>query len=133
MVTPDRNFRAIDPRVRIGHFRRCVSPSYRAQHMGKSGSSPPPAGSTGLFHAAILYPDRATLGDALRRLLANNIPPDVAIVHGVREALFLRNPDDNGLELYCDRLEAESPRNPAGSIAMFRRPFDLDALLRDTR
>ena len=167
MVTPDRNFRAIDPRVRIGHLHLKVSDLERSlafyrgvlgfelmqrwgtqaafisagayhHHIGLNtweslGGSPPPAGSTGLFHAAILYPDRETFGDALRRLLAANIPLEGASDHGVSEALYLRDPDDNGLELYRDRPEAEWPRNPDGSIAMFTRPLDLAALLRDAR
>jgi len=92
---------------------------------------PPPAGSTGLFHVAILYPDRATLGDAFRRLLAAKVSLDGASDHGVSEALYLRDPDQNGLELYRDRPNHEWPRNPDGSIAMFTRPLDLDALLRE--
>ena len=92
---------------------------------------PPPPGSTGLFHVAILYPDRATLGDALRRLMAAKVPLEGASDHGVSEALYLRDPDQNGLELYRDRPRDEWPRNPDGSIAMFTRPLDLDVLLRD--
>lgn len=95
------------------------------------GGSPPPRGTTGLFHVAIAYPDRATLGDALRRLLAAKIPLEGASDHGVSEALYLRDPDQNGLELYRDRPRDEWPRNPDGSIAMFTRPLDLDVLLRD--
>jgi len=97
------------------------------------GGPPPPPGITGLFHVAILYPDRAALGDALRRLLAANIPLDGASDHGVSEALYLRDPDQNGLELYRDRPKEEWPRNPDDSIVMFTRPLDLDALLRDAK
>ena len=97
------------------------------------GGSPPPPGSTGLFHVAILYPDRARLGDALRRLLAAKIPLEGASDHGVSEALYLRDPDQNGLELYRDRPKEEWPHNPDGSIAMDTRPLDLDALLRDAK
>jgi catechol 2,3-dioxygenase len=86
-----------------------------------------------LFHVAILYPDRARLGDALRRLLAAKIPLEGASDHGVSEALYLRDPDQNGLELYRDRPKEEWPHNPDGSIAMDTRPLDLDALLRDAR
>ena len=93
------------------------------------GGSPPPAGTTGLFHLAVLYPDRATLGDALRRLLAAKVPLEGASDHGVSEALYVRDPDQNGVELYRDRPEHEWPRNPDGSIAMFTHPLDLDALL----
>lgn len=75
----------------------------------------------------------ATLGDAARRLLAAKIPLDGASDHGVSEALYLRDPDQNGLELYRDRPKDEWPRNPDGSIAMFTRPLDLDALVRDAQ
>jgi catechol 2,3-dioxygenase len=95
------------------------------------GGSPPPPGTTGLFHVAIIYPDRTTLGDALRRLLAAKIPLDGASDHGVSEALYLHDPDENGIELYRDRPKEEWSRNPDGSIAMSTRPLDLDALLRD--
>jgi catechol 2,3-dioxygenase len=96
------------------------------------GGPPPAPGTTGLFHVAILYADRATLGDALRRLRAANIELVGASDHGVSEALYLRDPDDNGVELYRDRPRQEWPRTPDGSLAMFTRPLDIDALLRDT-
>src|SRR5437868_13229184 len=95
------------------------------------GGSPPPAGTTGLFHLAILYPDRASLGDALRRLLAARIPLDGASDHGVSEALYLHDPDANGIELYRDRPKEELPPDSDGSIAMSTHPLDLDALLRE--
>jgi catechol 2,3-dioxygenase len=93
------------------------------------GGSPPPRGTTGLYHLAILYPDRATLAGALRRLLAAGIRLDGASDHGVSEALYLRDPDDNGVELYRDRPEHEWPRAPDGSIAMTTGPLDVQALL----
>ena len=93
--------------------------------------SPPPRGSTGLFHTAILYPSRATLADALRRILAADISLDGASDHGVSEALYLRDPDQNGVELYRDRPQDEWPRNPDGSLAMVTRPLDVEALLKD--
>jgi catechol 2,3-dioxygenase len=93
------------------------------------GGSPPPPGSTGLFHTAILYPTRAALADALRRLVAAGVPLDGASDHGVSEALYLRDPDQNGVELYRDRPEAEWPRTDDGSLAMHTRRLDLDALL----
>lgn len=93
------------------------------------GGSPPPPGTTGLYHLAILYPNRAQLADALRRLIEAGIALDGASDHGVSEALYLRDPDDNGVELYCDRPEAEWPRAADGSLAMFTRPLDLQALL----
>ena len=97
------------------------------------GGSPPPNGTTGLFHLAILYPNRATLGDALRRLIAAKIPLDGASDHGVSEALYLRDPDENGVELYRDRPREEWPRTAEGELAMFTQPLDLEALLRDAR
>ena len=167
MFTPEKEFRPIDPQVRIGHVHLKVSDLERSlgfycgvlgfelmqrwgreaafisaggyhHHIGLNtweslGGSPPPPGSTGLFHVAILYPDRAKLGDALRRLLAAKIPLEGASDHGVSEALYLRDPDQNGLELYRDRPKEEWPHNPDGSIAMDTRPLDLDALLRDAK
>ena len=93
------------------------------------GGSPPPPGSTGLYHTAILYPTRPALADALRRLIAAGIPLDGASDHGVSEALYLRDPDQNGVELYRDRPEAEWPRSGDGSLAMHTRRLDVDALL----
>jgi len=91
--------------------------------------SPPPKGSTGLYHIAILYPTRAQLADALRRLMAAGIQLDGASDHGVSEALYLRDPDGNGVELYWDRPEKGWPREADGSLSMFTRPLDLHALL----
>jgi catechol 2,3-dioxygenase len=93
------------------------------------GGSPPPAGSTGLFHTAILYPTRASLADALRRLIAAKIPLDGASDHGVSEALYLRDPDQNGVELYWDRPENEWPRDANGGLAMTTGRLDLNNLL----
>ena len=95
----------------------------------KSGN-PPAHGTTGLFHTAILYPTRAALADALRRVIAAGITLDGAADHGVSEALYLRDPDENGMELYRDRPEADWPRDEEGKLAMFTRPLDLDDLLR---
>jgi catechol 2,3-dioxygenase len=93
------------------------------------GGSPPPPGTTGLFHAAILYPTRADLADAVRRVLSAGIELDGASDHGVSEAVYLRDPDGNGLELYWDRPESEWPREADGTLTMFTRPLDLDDLL----
>ncbi|HEX8910750.1 MAG TPA: VOC family protein [Humisphaera sp.] len=93
------------------------------------GGSPPPAGTTGLFHTAILYPDRKQLADALRRVLAAGVQIDGAADHGVSEAIYLRDPDQNGVELYRDRPPEEWPRTATGELAMYSRPFDLQALL----
>ncbi len=93
------------------------------------GGSPPPPGSTGLFHTAILYPGRADLADALRRLIAAGIELDGASDHGVSEALYLRDPDQNGVELTWDRPQSEWPRDGVGGLAMFTARLDLHALL----
>ena len=87
--------------------------------------SPPPPGTTGLYHLAILYPTRPALADALRRLLDNNIPLEGAADHGVSEALYLRDPDGNGVELYWDRPQDQWPRTPDGGVSMYTRPLDL--------
>jgi catechol 2,3-dioxygenase len=93
------------------------------------GGRPPPAGSTGLYHVAILYPTRAALADALRRLVAAGIELDGAADHGVSEALYLRDPDNNGVELYWDRPREMWPRDSQGGLAMYTRPLDLEDLL----
>ena len=93
------------------------------------GGSAPPAGTTGLYHVAILYSSRATLAGALRRLIANGVALDGASDHGVSESLYLHDPDDNGVELYRDRPKDMWPRTPDGALAMFTRPLDLRALL----
>lgn len=95
------------------------------------GGSPPPPGTTGLYHLAILYPTRGALADALRRLVEAEIPLEGASDHGVSEALYLRDPDGNGIELYRDRPEREWPRDAEGKIVMFTRPLDVEALLRE--
>ena len=92
---------------------------------------PPPANCTGLYHLAILYPTRATLADALRRLTAASIALDGASDHGVSEALYLRDPDENGVELYWDRPKELWPRGPNGEQAMFTVPLDPDNLLKE--
>lgn len=92
---------------------------------------PPRPGTTGLFHTAILYPDRKALADAVRRLSEAGIPIDGASDHGVSMAVYLRDPDQNGVELYYDRPRSEWPRNSDGDLAMFTRQLDLDALLGD--
>lgn len=94
------------------------------------GGSPPPRGTTGLFHTAILYPERRDLADALKRVLAAGIRIDGASDHGVSEALYLRDPDQNGVELYWDKPEARWPRDVDGRLAMVTERLDLDDLLR---
>src|SRR5689334_18131862 len=95
------------------------------------GGTPPPPGTTGLYHTAILYPTRATLADALRRLLAAGIPLDGAADHGVSESIYLRDPDDNGVELYCDKPEKLWPRTSDGKLAMTTGRLDLHRLLNE--
>ena len=119
---------------RYGTQAAFVSAGGYHHHIGlntweSSGGSPPPPGTTGLYHVAILYPDRRALAAALRRLIAAGIPLDGAADHGVSEALYLRDPDENGVELYWDRPQVVWPRTPGGELAMFTRRLDLDGLL----
>ena len=93
------------------------------------GGSPPPPGATGLYHLAVLYPTRADLADALRRLVDVSYPLQGASDHGVSEALYLSDPDGNGVELYWDRPEEAWPRDSDGGIEMYTRPLDLEGLL----
>jgi catechol 2,3-dioxygenase len=123
---------------RYGAQAAFVSAGGYHHHIGlntweSAGGSPPPQGTTGLFHLAILYPERAALADALRRLMAAGIPLDGASDHGVSEALYLRDPDENGVELYWDRPPEAWPRTADGLLAMYTRPLDLDQLLREAR
>lgn len=96
----------------------------------KGGSAPPPH-MTGLYHVAILYPTRASLADASRRLIKAGIALEGAADHGVSQALYLRDPDQNGVELYWDRPESEWPRLPDGGLNMTSDPLDLDDLLQE--
>jgi len=119
---------------RMGRQAAFLSAGGYHHHIGlntweSAGGRPPAPGTTGLFHVAILYPTRAVLGDALRRVLEAGITLDGASDHGVSEALYLRDPDDNGVELYWDRPMEVWPRTPEGELAMFTRALDLDALL----
>jgi len=94
-----------------------------------AGGTAPPKGHTGLYHTAFLYPSRATLGDALKRVLNAGIKLDGASDHGVSEALYLRDPDENGVELYWDKPEANWPRDADGALSMVNDPLDLASLL----
>jgi catechol 2,3-dioxygenase len=119
---------------RFGSSAAFISAGGYHHHIGLNtweslGGSPPPPGATGLYHVAILYPNRVELADAFRRLRAAQIPLDGASDHGVSEALYLRDPDQNGVELYWDRPQEEWPRTPDGALAMFTGPLDLRALL----
>ncbi|HSI11128.1 MAG TPA: VOC family protein [Chthoniobacter sp.] len=120
---------------RMGRQAAFLSAGGYHHHIGlntweSAGGSPPPPGTTGLYHTAILYPTRAQLGDALQRVVNAGIPLEGAADHGVSEALYLRDPDDNGVELYWDRPPEQWPRQSDGSLAMFSHPLDLESLLK---
>lgn len=120
---------------RFGSQAAFISAGGYHHHLGLNtwesrGGSPPPPGCTGLYHVALLYPTRRALAAALRRLLAAGVPLTGAADHGVSEALYLQDPDGNGLELYWDRPAASWPRDPQGALAMFTRELDLGALLK---
>lgn len=120
--------------ARYGHDAAFLSAGGYHHHIGLNtwesrGGAAPPRGTTGLYHVAIRYPGRGALADALRRLVRAGVPLQGAADHGVSEALYLADPDGNGLELYCDRPKSEWPRNPSGEIQMYTRPLDLEKLL----
>jgi catechol 2,3-dioxygenase len=123
--------------ARYGEEAAFISAGGYHHHIGlntweSKGAGPPPRATTGLYHVAIRYPDRATLVDALRRVLAAGIRLDGASDHGVSVALYLRDPDDNGIELYYDRPKEEWPRDEAGNPTMWTKPVDLEALLAES-
>jgi catechol 2,3-dioxygenase len=123
---------------RMGDQAAFLSAGGYHHHIGlntweSKGGSPPPPGTTGLYHVAIRYPARASLADALGRLVEARIPLSGASDHGVSEALYLRDPDDNGIELYWDRPEEDWPRAEDGSVAMFSAPLDVEALLAEAK
>src|SRR5919198_2107401 len=113
---------------RFGDSAAFISAGGYHHHIGlntweSKGGPPPPPGTTGLYHVAIRYPDRKTLADAVRRVLDAGIPLDGASDHGVSEAIYLRDPDDNGVELYRDRPREEWPTTPEGNLTMHTRPL----------
>lgn len=119
---------------RYGSQAAFVSAGGYHHHIGLNtwqsrGGQPPAPGTTGLFHLAILYPTRAALADAVQRVAAAGISLDGASDHGVSQAIYLRDPDQNGVELYWDRPEAEWPRDEEGNIAMVTEPLDLEGLM----
>ena len=121
---------------RYGRQAAFVSAGGYHHHIGlntweSEGGTPPPPGTTGLYHMAIVYPTRAELADALRRLVKGGIPLEGASDHGVSEALYLRDPDGNGVELYWDRPKEQWPRNADGKLNMFTHPLDLEDLLKE--
>jgi catechol 2,3-dioxygenase len=95
------------------------------------GGTPPPPGHTGLYHSAFLFPDRKALANVLKRLVAAGYPLTGASDHGVSEALYLDDPDGNGVELYRDRPQADWPRTPDGTLAMVTHRLDVQALLEE--
>jgi catechol 2,3-dioxygenase len=122
---------------RYGSQAAFISAGGYHHHIGlntweSKNGSPPAPGTTGLYHLAILYPSRRALADALRRLTAAGIALDGASDHGVSEALYLRDPDGNGVELYRDRPQEEWPRSADGELAMVTEPLDLAGLLRES-
>jgi len=119
---------------RVGDSAAFLSAGGYHHHIGlntweSKGGQPPPLGSTGLFHAAFLFPTRIALADVLRRVIDAGIKLDGAADHGVSEALYLHDPDNNGVELYCDRPRSEWPRNESGELVIYTHPLDIDDLL----
>ena len=130
-----RDVLGFDLMQRMGDQAAFLSAGGYHHHIGlntweSKGGSPPPPGTTGLYHVAIRYPTRAGLADALKRLVENKVPISGASDHGVSEAIYLNDPDGNGVELYRDRPRDEWPMAPDGEgMAMVSVPLDLDALL----
>jgi catechol 2,3-dioxygenase len=120
--------------LRLGDEAAFISAGGYHHHLGLNtwesrGGGPPPRNSTGLYHTAIRYPDRKALADGLRRLIEAKVSIDGASDHGVSEAIYRRDPDQHGVEIYRDRPQDEWPRNPDGSFTMTQAPLDLQALL----
>jgi catechol 2,3-dioxygenase len=132
-----RDVLGFDLMQRMGDQAAFLSAGGYHHHIGlntweSKGGSPPPPGTTGLYHVAIRYPTRAALADALRRVVDNKVPLSGASDHGVSEAIYLQDPDGNGIELYRDRPKEEWPMAPDGKgVVMVSQPLDLQALLDD--
>ncbi len=129
-----RDVLGFEVQQRMGHAAVFLSAGGYHHHIALNtwesrGGSPPPRQATGLYHVAILYPDRAALATALKRVLAAGVPLEGASDHGVSEAIYLRDPDGNGVELYRDRPMDEWPRSADGELSMTLDPLDLAALL----
>src|SRR5215213_3448803 len=130
-----RDLMGFDLMTRFGEQAAFLSAGGYHHHLGLNtwesrGGSPPPPGTTGLYHFAINYPDRRTLADAVRRVVEAGVPLSGASDHGVSEAIYLQDPDGNGIELYRDRPQEEWPRPGDGhGVAMMSAPLDLQALL----
>jgi catechol 2,3-dioxygenase len=130
-----RDVLGFEEQARLGDHAAFISAGGYHHHIGlntweSQDGSPPPPGTTGLYHVAVRFPDRKALADAVRRVVEAGIPLEGASDHGVSEAIYLRDPDGNGVELYADRPQEEWPRTEDGQqVAMFTRPLDLRALL----
>jgi catechol 2,3-dioxygenase len=125
-----------DVMLRHGDEAAFISAGGYHHHIGlntweSKGAGPPPPNTTGLFHTAIRFPDRKSLAEAVKRVVDAGIPLTGASDHGVSEAIYLRDPDDNGVELYRDRPPEEWPRNADGEMTMYTRPLDVAALLEE--
>ena len=121
---------------RMGSSAAFLSVGGYHHHIGlntweSAGGSPPAPSSTGLYHFAILMPNRKELARALKRLVDHKWPIDGASDHGVSEAIYLRDPDDNGIEIYADRPRDRWPRDSSGKLVMYTRPLDVDSLMRE--
>jgi catechol 2,3-dioxygenase len=133
-----RDVLGFEEMTRMGDQAAFLSAGGYHHHIGlntweSKGGSPPPPGSTGLFHVAIRYPTRAALAKALRRLVDAGVPLSGASDHGVSEAIYLHDPDGNGIELYRDRPREEWKTDPDGNLVMVSEPFDLNALLAEAQ
>jgi len=131
-----RDVLEFDVTARYGRDAVFLSAGGYHHHVGLNtwagrGAPRPAAGTTGLYHVAVLYPDRRALAAAVRRVLEHGVALEGAADHGVSEAVYLRDPDGNGIELYCDRPQAEWPRDPDGGLVMQTGPLDVAALLRE--
>src|SRR5919201_4556546 len=132
-----RDVLGFEEMARMGDQAAFISAGGYHHHIGlntgeSKGGSPPPPGTTGLYHVAIRYPDRRTLADAVRRVVSVGIPLSGASDHGVSEAIYLHDPDGNGIELYRDRPQEEWPRPPDGrGVAMVSIPLDVTALVEE--
>ena len=129
-----RDVLGFDLVARIGRQAAFLSAGGYHHHVGLNtwesrGGPPPPPGTTGLYHAAFLFPDRRSLAQAVERVLAAGVPLDGASDHGVSEAIYFRDPDDNGIEIYCDRPQEQWPRTADGELKMITAPLDLQDLL----
>jgi catechol 2,3-dioxygenase len=131
-----RDLLGFDLTTRFGTQAAFLSAGGYHHHIGlntweSAGGSPPPAGSTGLYHVAIRFPTRRALAEVLRRLVQERYPIDAASDHGVSEAVYLRDPDENGVELYWDRPREQWPHGSDGGVRMFTAPLDLEGLLKE--